>query len=1275
MVGFGSVYRMSRRRGWEDAYFDYETLKLLLTQIEAVYEENTGASGDIHYAVAGLSAFGSEDVFDVRYGDQFDERLQASGDSRRRQRRQKKKRKSESEDIKPVDWRDELFVESDSSVAFASSEDDSEEESYSDTINHGETSSLLSPKFNFSYGGNSAGVPSYGSSNSFVIGVGASASGTISNDSRTSLDNQKNGAALGESQPMLSYSQSGRAIMDAQRLKGDDVNKKKSKYQKRKKRLWKKRRTTPPHLKRAHEKARAITGRFLGLLRAEIDKVSLFVHSRMGELTDTIGSLRFPSDTLDFDNEYRHQLSDGGIHPSASSSSEDSSTSSVEASSDLEDMKPDSKLFPKRRGIKRCSDIMGSSFMHQSFEGFFDQQSAKSTTLRQLRLAEHLRMTRPIFRSDQVLGEDFLLLSAVDEADAFAAVGVEFLHLLRFICINAIAIRKLCKKHDRLLSNRMLGGYYHKLHNKPEHEDYEVPKSGNDFESTPRRNNTTFHKSSNRTLNGYRSTINVKSRKKERNNMLLGTYDSQVQALANSLVANTLFNNLGLALTEFEISRRRADRLSNIPIKKSNVASHETYADVVEPDDLCYGFPSPKTFGFASRRKRDDFREELKQDDEKSDAQSTSSSISLARLRFIVTSVETLRQAAVEERNTFSEYLARSVLVLDGQNFVGEPKGLNGGCSRNTLEFLASYNPDLILVIDPQVLQEALTKQDHLQSISCSADGVESLDRTSVPRHTRKRSNTDQNMSVALAGLPSQTSFRRPSELVKLHKIRSLNLCFAFLSTMNYYIILPSAASFCGELGWKHAYAAWLIGVWNISALIFLFYGSYHWFCLQPMSRNCYVKAIFTFGCVCSFLGNMLYAKAYEHGSFIIAILGRLLTGFSSMEVINKNMVMHYQINDGTQTEITVLKLLQMVGMVMGMLIGSLDFETRSFVIMGDHFTVSFQTLPAYIMSIAWGFFIVPLMIVDFQVMSYTKKVSEMKNDTSLSASDHEERNDKDYLLPSIMTRFPSESTIGPEKIDEEGLPISLRSHVRSVVAVLRQTHRLVMYNIAVPITLLLYAFVSMAKEIIFNLSVIIGIRYFQWSGGYSGLALCCLAVTTVPMYWVMSHLNSWIEERFLIKKSIKIMLLGILCIFNYQALYILSKDIQHIFSMRSTDGPLATYYNWDYGVIFYWASAAIIFASSTALEGLSLSLLSKLSPTKLNDSPMNCSVLAPFVGCLGRLVGDAMIVIVGYSHRIVDTDMVNSIAFILLGLCLCCLHMLRKNFFFFNGLYRLHSN
>ena len=47
--------------------------------------------------------------------------------------------------------------------------------------------------------------------------------------------------------------------------------------------------------------------------------------------------------------------------------------------------------------------------------------------------------------------------------DAYTAIGVELMHLLKYVCVNIIAVRKICKKHDKLLSNRMLGGYYQRL--------------------------------------------------------------------------------------------------------------------------------------------------------------------------------------------------------------------------------------------------------------------------------------------------------------------------------------------------------------------------------------------------------------------------------------------------------------------------------------------------------------------------------------------------------------------------------------------------------------------------------------------------------------------------------------------------------------------------------------------------------------------------------------------------------------------------------------------
>lgn len=83
MVGFGSSLRKARRPGWEGAYLDYETLKLLLSQIESIYEEEAQRTRD--------------DEDDGVFVD----------DTNRKRRNQR-------------DFRHELFLQSDSDLAYPS---------------------------------------------------------------------------------------------------------------------------------------------------------------------------------------------------------------------------------------------------------------------------------------------------------------------------------------------------------------------------------------------------------------------------------------------------------------------------------------------------------------------------------------------------------------------------------------------------------------------------------------------------------------------------------------------------------------------------------------------------------------------------------------------------------------------------------------------------------------------------------------------------------------------------------------------------------------------------------------------------------------------------------------------------------------------------------------------------------------------------------------------------------------------------------------------------
>ena len=84
---------------------------------------------------------------------------------------------------------------------------------------------------------------------------------------------------------------------------------------------------------------------------------------------------------------------------------------------------------------------------------------------------------------------------------------------------------------------------------------------------------------------------------------------------------------------------------------------------------------------------------------------STASSMSLTRLRFTVTSIIALREAARFKRRFFESYISRSAFTYTGHMAIGE--GLDG-CARETLDFLASYDPDCTLLLDSSILFEGL---------------------------------------------------------------------------------------------------------------------------------------------------------------------------------------------------------------------------------------------------------------------------------------------------------------------------------------------------------------------------------------------------------------------------------------------------------------------------------------------------------------------------------------------------------------------------------------
>lgn len=534
-----------------------------------------------------------------------------------------------------------------------------------------------------------------------------------------------------------------------------EAERKKQRRQRRLRRKKEMEKKVPRHLRIAHSKARAITERFLGLLRAEVEKCTLFAQARLGELADTAGSLRFPffdDDNNNNNNEYgsfggsnsgnhprggasayEHPLSDGGLHPSASSSDEDGAVG-VDGghglfpwsdSSDDDDSSNANKSSivttgSAGGGIPTQSDAhhhrvtsrdskIKSIYSFGKHEGFDAAQ-------RQIAHFEELRRNQPVFqRNDRIVGEDLLLISAVDEADGYTAVGVELLHVLRYICLNLIAVRKICRKHDRLLMNRMLGGYYHRKQATRGGGGGTVPGG------TRRSNNgKELQMQDVKTLGGILTQSSGDVCYSDNHYKLEGIYDVKIQHLASSTTVEGIASCLALALSEYEVSRSRADAIASL---KDNATPKRAGNRRRPPPH-----PSPATatsfFGTSSISKNLELRTartrqqaqqqrhsnlDLGETGESSldGAPSSSSSISIARLRFTMVSIYALREAVRVKLDSFNAYLARSLMAFSGHAVIGQ--GLEG-CSRETLDFLVAYNPDAALLLDSAAIYNGLKR-------------------------------------------------------------------------------------------------------------------------------------------------------------------------------------------------------------------------------------------------------------------------------------------------------------------------------------------------------------------------------------------------------------------------------------------------------------------------------------------------------------------------------------------------------------------------------------
>jgi hypothetical protein len=358
--------------------------------------------------------------------------------------------------------------------------------------------------------------------------------------------------------------------------------------------------------------------RFLTKLQTETEKVSLFVLSKQGQLADAVGALRF--------GEAAGQIANPTTSVGGSSNDETSMDVNLErsGSSDEEDDDDDAVDF-------------GRFGEEAALLPYLPRKSGSRS-----RSKDSLSTPKPIFggtNNNSMLSD----WKGDNKMDSYTVLGVELLHILRYICVNAMGIRKILKKHNKLLAKYSAQfAYSAEFRDRSDWDKSLVQSQSSDYR-------------------------------------LAGGADGHLQQLANSNSMAAVHASLISALAGFE---QAAIRLQS----GSDAASEAAPKFLRE-------HRRTKTNPHISIQKAD----EIEIADMMEEGSPPSS---LTRLQCTLWSINTLREYAQVANQPYEAFLSRKAMIVTGDSIGGLK-----GTTKQALEVLLHFQPDSILYMDDSTLE------------------------------------------------------------------------------------------------------------------------------------------------------------------------------------------------------------------------------------------------------------------------------------------------------------------------------------------------------------------------------------------------------------------------------------------------------------------------------------------------------------------------------------------------------------------------------------------
>ncbi|KAL5565489.1 hypothetical protein UlMin_028653 [Ulmus minor] len=456
-----------------------------------------------------------------------------------------------------------------------------------------------------------------------------------------------------------------------------------------------------------------------------------------------------------------------------------------------------------------------------------------------------------------------------------------------------------------------------------------------------------------------------------------------------------------------------------------------------------------------------------------------------------------------------------------------------------------------------------------------------------------------------------------------------LNLANTFLYMVNTYIIVPTADNYSLTLGAAATVCGVVIGSMAVAQVFSSVYFS-------AWSNRSYMRPL-VFSSIILCVGNTLYALAYDLNSISVLLIGRLFCGLGSARAVNRRYIsdcvplkLRMQASAGFVSA-------SALGMACGPALACL-FQTNFKIF---NLTFNEDTLPGWIMAVAWLFYLLWLCI-SFKEPSRETKSNLATEEANSGGSSYRNQARLDQDIGQIVNVSVENSSTQPLLMNTEANPQDedevedcddaeegceeIQKPVDSIVSAYR------LLTPSVKVQLFIYFMLKYAMEILLAESSVITGYYFIWSTSSVAIFLACLGLTVLPVNIIVgNYISNMFEERQVLLASEIMVCIGLLLSF-------------HILI--------------PYTVPQYVGSALITFVSAEVLEGVNLSLLSRVMSSRLARGTYNGGLLSTEAGTLARVVADGTITLSGYlgEGMLLNTTLLPALFICLSSIIATCL-------------------